>query len=56
VNPWLKKAAIVMVLLGFLSVMLPLAWAMLRPALPVLFLTVCALYILVRIFKPPGGR
>lgn len=55
-NAWLKKAAIDCVLLGFLSVMVPLAWAMLRPAVPILFLTGCALYILVRIIKPPGGH
>lgn len=55
VNSWLKKMAVALVLLGFLSVMIPLAWALLRPAVPILFLTGCAIYVLVRIFKRPGG-
>jgi hypothetical protein len=54
VSTWLKKMAVVLVLLGLLSVMLPLAWRMLEPALPILFLTGVAIAILIRIFKKPG--
>jgi|BarGraIncu01121A_1022015.scaffolds.fasta_scaffold44857_2 hypothetical protein len=54
-NAWLKKMAVALVVLGFLSVMLPVALARLLPALPSVFLTVCAIVILVRIFKKPGG-
>ena len=55
-SSWLKKIAAALVLLGFLTVMLPLAWSLLQPALPVLFLTAAAIVILVRLFKKSGGE
>jgi len=54
-NAWLKKAALALVLLGFLDVMLRLAWAMLRPAAPILLLTAGALIILIRLFRRRDG-
>jgi len=55
VNAWLKKMAVVLVLLGVLTVVLPLAWTMLKPALPVLLLTAVVVAILVRVLKKPDG-
>ena len=55
-SSWLKKIAAALALLGFLTVMLPLAWSLLQPALPVLLLTATAIVILVRLFKKSGGE
>lgn len=54
-NAWLRKAALVLILLGFLDVMVPLAWQLIRPAATILLLTAGALLLLIRIFKLPGG-
>jgi hypothetical protein len=55
VSTWLKKLALALVLLGFLDVMARLAWAMLKPAAPILLLAAVALVVLLRIFKRPEG-
>lgn len=54
-NAWLKKAVLVLVLLGFLDVMVPLVWQLIRPAATILLLTAGALLLLIRIFKRPNG-
>lgn len=54
-NAWFKKAALVLMLLGFLDVMVPLAWQLLRPAATIMLLTAGAILLLIRILKPPGG-
>ena len=51
INAWLKKAALVVVLLGFLSVALPLAVRQMLPALPILLATAVAVWLLVRLLK-----
>ncbi len=42
-NSWLKKAGLALVLLGFLSIMVPLAVRVLLPATPILATTAVAL-------------
>ncbi len=54
-STWLKKIAVALVLLGFLSVVLPLALTKLLPALPYVFMAAAAIAILVRIFSRSGG-
>jgi hypothetical protein len=54
-NIWFKKAALVLILLGFLDVMVPLAWQAIRPAATVLLLTGGGLLLLIRLFKRPTG-
>lgn len=55
VSTWIKKAVLVLVLLGFLDLTLRLAWASLRPAAPLLLLAALALFILIRMFKRHDG-
>jgi multisubunit Na+/H+ antiporter MnhF subunit len=52
---WFKRAALVLVLLGFLDVMVPLAWQLVRPAATILLLTGAALLALIRLLKRPSG-
>jgi hypothetical protein len=54
-SAWFKKAALVLILLGFLDVMVPLAWQAIRPAAAILLLTGGALLLLIRVLRPPNG-
>lgn len=50
-SAWLKRVALIVVLLAFLSVALPVAARELLPALPILLATGVALWLLVRLIK-----
>jgi hypothetical protein len=51
VERWLKKAALVLVVLAFLSVALPIAVKSIVPALPILLAVGVAVWLLARLLK-----